>query len=110
MTGDEFMIELPPTLRLTYEDMEDPETAAEVAEFREAYPDGEVIVSEDATCPHCAAQGIRVDEHGIIRDAVTGEVASSSGVHVSLGPRQPSPSGRRKASRKAQRVSRRKNR
>lgn len=107
----EFMIELPPTLRLTHEDMQDPAIAAEVAEFRAAYPDGEVIVSDDAACPHCAAQGIRIDEHGQILDATTGGIVSlTPGAYVSYGKRPPPPRDRRKTARKAQRASRRKNR
>lgn len=111
MTDDYFDIELPPTLRVTHEDMKDPGIAAEVEEFRQAHPEAEVIISDDATCPHCAAQGIRVEEDGSIRDAVTGELRSGSpGVYVTTFPRPADPRRRRKAARKAQRSSRRKNR
>jgi hypothetical protein len=44
-----------------------------IAEFRAEFPDGEVVVDEDTSCPHCRAMGQVVDEHGQLRDAVTGE-------------------------------------
>jgi hypothetical protein len=105
---DEFNFELPPTMRVTHQDMDDPDVRARVAEFREAFLAGEVIISDDASCPHCAVQGIQVDEHGMIRDAVTGEMVSSDGTYVAPVP--PRADRQRKAARKRQRAGRRGNR